>query len=329
MDQTVERARTLLQSAIVCDAILPWTPYGRTELRNATLPRYAAAGFGMVSLSLCSDAEGLEAVLQLLAKTRREIQANEALALVGSVADIRSAREAGRLAVALNLQGTRNLGGNLDLLELYYALGIRQITLVYNYKSAVGDGCHERTDGGLSRYGLDLVRAMNNAGILVDVSHSGRRTSLDVIDGSEAPVIFSHSNPKALWKHDRNIDDEQAKACAARGGWIGAVGVGIFMGEDDSSTETYFRQIDHWAQLVGPEHVGLGTDYVYDSESMQAYMRSVKSPESGNYDRMTAFVQPEQMPALVERMLTAGYSDSAILGILGGNYLRIAAQIWR
>ena len=228
--------------------------------------------------------------------------------------------------MALNLQGTRNLGGNLDLLELYYALGIRQITLVYNYKSAVGDGCHERTDGGLSRYGVDLVRALNSAHLLVDVSQSGRRTSRGD-RRLQPPVIFSHSDPKALLNSPEV--HEQAKACAARGGWIGAVGVGIFMGEDDASTETYFRQIDHWAQLVGPEHVGLGTDYVYDSASMQAYMRSVKSPESGNYDQMTAFVQPEQLPALVERMLTAGYSDSDILGILGGNYLRIAAQIWR
>lgn len=329
MGEAPGRATALIRNTIACDAILPWTQYGHADLRAATLPRYAASGYGMVSLSLCSDAEGLEPVLHLLAKTRREIAADESLALIGSVADIRRAREAGQLAVSLNLQGTRNLGGNLDLLPLYYTLGIRQMTLVYNYKSTVGDGCHERTDAGLSRYGVDLVRAMNETGILVDVSHAGRRTSLDAIDASATPVIFSHSNPRALWPHDRNIEDEQARACAARGGWIGAAGVGIFMGEDDASTETFFRQIDHWARLVGPEHVGLGSDYVYDSDSMQAYMRSVKSPESGKYDQMTAFVQPEQLPALVERMLTAGYSDGDIQGILGGNYLRIAAQIWR
>jgi hypothetical protein len=169
------------------------------------------------------------------------------------VADVHQARQAGKLAVSLNLQGSNNLGRDLNLVQLYYDLGVRQLLLVYNHKNAVGDGCHERTDGGLSRYGIELIQAMNAVGMIVDCSHGGPRTTMEAIEVSNQPVMFTHSNPKALWRHDRNITDEQAKACAARGGLVGAVGVGIFMGDNDASTETYFRHIDYWATLVESE----------------------------------------------------------------------------
>ena len=324
-----EPARALIQDTIPCDAILPWTEYGDPELRRQTLPRYRASGYGLVSLSLTSDAEGPERLLHVLARVRREVRADDTLALISNVADVHQARQAGKLAVSLNLQGSNNLGRDLNLVQLYYDLGVRQLLLVYNHKNAVGDGCHERTDGGLSRYGIELIQAMNAVGMIVDCSHGGARTTMEAIEVSSQPVMFTHSNPKALWRHDRNITDEQAKACAARGGLVGAVGVGIFMGDNDASTETYFRHIDYWATLVGPDHVMLGSDYVYDPLEMQRYMRSVKSPESGRYDQMTEFVQPEQLTPVVDLMQAAGYSDADIRGILGENYLRVAGQIWR
>lgn len=326
---STSHARALVEGAVPCDAILPWTEYGSSELRREVLPRYSSSGYGLVSLSLTSDAEGPERLLHVLARVRREIQANGTLALISGVSDVREARRAGKLAVSLNLQGSNNLGRDLNLVQLWYDLGVRQLLLVYNHKNAVGDGCHERTDGGLSRYGLELIAEMNRVGMIVDCSHAGYRTSLEAIDASSAPVMFTHSNPKALWQHDRNITDEQARACAARGGLVGAVGVGIFLGENDATTETYFRHIDYWANLVGPRHVMLGSDYVYDPVDMQRYMRSVKSPAAGRYDEMTAFVQPEQLLPLVERLLHAGYADEDIRGIIGENYLRVASAIWR
>ncbi len=319
----------MIRGTVPCDAILPWTEYGNLELRRQTLPRYLASGYGLVSLSLASDAEGPEKLLHVLARVRREIRADDTLALTSNVQDVRRARQVGKLAISLNLQGSNNLGRDLNLVQLYYDLGVRQLLLVYNHKNAVGDGCHERTDGGLSHYGIELIHELNAVGMIVDCSHTGYRTTMEAIDVSSQPVLFTHSNPKALWRHDRNITDEQAKACAVRGGLVGAVGVGIFMGDNDASTETFFRQVDYWATLVGPDHVMLGSDYVYDPLEMQRYMRSVKSPESGNYDQMTEFVQPEQLTPLVERMLAAGYSDANICGIVGENYLRVAGQIWR
>jgi membrane dipeptidase len=329
MSKEREQAAALIRSTIAADLVLPWSNYGDPALRKETLPRYVRAGYGMVSLSLVSDAEGPETLLHILGRVRREIRENDRMALIDGVADVRRAREEGKLAVSLNLQGTNGLAGDLNLVQVYYDLGVRQMLLVYNHKNMVGDGVHERTDSGLSRYGVELIREMNRVGMLVDCTHTGYRTSMEAIEFSESPVIFSHSNPKALWEHDRNIRDDQAKACAARGGWIGVNGVGIFMGEDDASTETFFRNIDYWAELVGPEHVGIGTDYVYDPVDMQRYMRSVKSPDGGNYHKMFSFVQPEQLVELVERMTAAGYSDADVRGILGENYLALASRIWR
>jgi membrane dipeptidase len=329
MSKEREQAAALIRSTIAADLVLPWSNYGDPALRKETLPRYVRAGYGMVSLSLVSDAEGPETLLHILGRVRREIRENDRMALIDGVADVRRAREEGKLAVSLNLQGTNGLAGDLNLVQVYYDLGVRQMLLVYNHKNMVGDGVHERTDSGLSRYGVELIREMNRVGMLVDCTHTGYRTSMEAIEFSESPVIFSHSNPKALWEHDRNIRDDQAKACAARGGWIGVNGVGIFLGEDDASTETFFRNIDYWAELVGPEHVGIGTDYVYDPVDMQRYMRSVKSPDGGNYHKMFSFVQPEQLVELVERMTAAGYSDADVRGILGENYLALASRIWR
>src|SRR5258705_8588111 len=107
---------------------------------------------------------------------------------------------------------------------------------------------------------------MNRVGMTVDCSHTGRRSSLEAIELSERPAIFSRSGAYSVCAHIRNIRDEQIRACAARGGVIGVVGIGAFIGDAKARTESVFRHIDYTATLVGPQHVGLGTDYVKDME---------------------------------------------------------------
>lgn len=323
-------AEAVHKTALVCDLTLPWVDYGRADLREQTLPRMIASGVDFVSLTLASDAESQIEVVKSLARERRTLLSQpERYRLIETADDIEAAKRDGKLAVSFNLQGTNALAGDLAMVEVFYKLGVRHMLMAYNKKNLVGDGCHERTDGGLSLFGIELVQEMDRVGMIVDCSHTGYHTSMEVMEVSANPVIFSHSNPRVLWEHDRNIRDDQAKVCAATGGLVGVVGVGIFMGEDDASTPMLLRQIDYYADLIGTENIGLGLDYVYDVEAEQRYMAGVKSPPHGNYDKMTNFFQPEQLPELTEGLLAKGYSEGEVRGILGANFLRVARQVWR
>ena len=325
-----ERGPALLDDALVCDMTMPWTAYGRAELRRRSLPRMKESGFDLVSLTLAADVQSQIDVLKSCARERRSFALQpELYRLIDGVDDILAAKRDGVLALSFNIQGTNALAGNIDMVGLFYDLGVRHMLLAYNKKNLVGDGCHERTDSGLSHFGIELIEEMNRVGMMVDCSHTGYRSSMEAMEVSNVPVIFSHSNPRALWEHDRNIRDDQAKACAATGGLVGVNGVGIFMGDNDASTAMLFRQIDYYAGLIGTEHIGFGLDFVYDTDAMRHSMADMKSPAKGNYDKMTAFFQPEQLPELVDLMLARGYPEKAIRGILGENFLRVARQVWR
>ncbi|MFI5014164.1 MAG: dipeptidase [Hyphomicrobiales bacterium] len=295
------------------------------------LPRLRQSGFSFVSLTLCTDAEGPEAALRRIAAQRKIIREDPSLCLVEHVDDIFAAKASGRLAVAFNFQGTNAIGGDVALVETFCSLGVKHMLMAYNRKNAVGDGCHERTDSGLSHYGIELVQEMNRVGMIVDCSHTGYRTSMDVMAVSEAPVIFSHSNPKSLYAHDRNITDEQAVACARTGGLVGVNGVDIFLNDrNEADAAALFRVADHYCGLIGPDHVGLGLDFVYDPEAMASSMVSFGFKGAGtDYDKMKSYFEPEELPALVELMLERGYSEENVQKILGGNFLRVARQVWK
>lgn len=167
--------------------------------------------------------------------------------------------------------------------------------------------------------------------MLVDVSHTGYRTSMDVIAASTQPVVFTHSNPKALWDHPRNITNDQAKASAATGGVVGVNGVGIFMGDNDASTEALYRLVAYYRDLIGSEHVGLGVDFSFDTESIIRKARSSASqyPSGAGYEKELAFVQPEQVADLANLLLRRGFAAREVEGILGENWLRVTHQVWK
>jgi membrane dipeptidase len=141
-------------------------------------------------------------------------------------------------------------------------------------------------------------------------------------------VIFSHSNPKALREHVRNITDEQIKACAQTGGVIGINGIGDFLG--GTSSELIVANIEYVMNLAGPEHVGIGLDYVVDKQELMDYITG--NPDVFPADKMAdfiAFVEPEQFPDFTELLVQKGYSEDVISGILGGNFLRVAKEVWK
>lgn len=218
------------------------------------------------------------------------------------------------------------LEGDANLLQLFYDLGIRHMLLAYNQKNRAADGCHERTDSGLSRYGVRLIEEMNRVGMILDLTHVGYRSTMEAIEVSADPVIFSHSNAYAVKEYPRNLRDDQIKACAQKGGLIGINGVGHFLGDNKASTENFLKHIDYVAQLVGPQHVGIGTDYVYFLE--QIHRKFLANPE--RYPRTIAereYFPPQLLPQVTEALLKRNYPEEEVRGILGGNFLRIARRV--
>jgi membrane dipeptidase len=261
------------------------------------------------------------------------------LLLVERAADIERARREGKLGVILGFQGAEPLEGRFHLLAVYHKLGVRVIGLTYNNRNVVGAGCLEPDDSRLTRFGIELIREMNRLGILVDLTHVGNRTSLDAAEVSSRPVVFSHSNAKAVRNNPRNLTDEQIRACAQTGGVVGIATFADFVGETAGgrrpALEDYFRHVDHVAQLVGVDHVGIGTDIFADPThgtwwNSNTRMRYPEICGGMAYEThgLPGFEHHTQFPEVVGAMLKHGYKEADVLQIAGGNWMRVFRTVW-
>jgi membrane dipeptidase len=292
------------------------------------LKRYRDSGVDFVSLNIGMDLNSFENTMQVLARYRSYILSHpDQYVLALTVNDIRKAKKSGKLAIAFDLEGSDPLLGNLNLISLYYDLGVRQMLLAYNKDNRASGGCMEGHIG-LTDFGRDVIREMNRVGMVVDLSHMSYRATMEACEVSAAPVIFSHSNPNGLRQHARNISDEQIKACAKTGGVMGINGIGDFLG--GTSSELIIRNVEYVLDLVGPEHVGIGLDYVIDKQELIEYVEA--HPDIFPPDKITDYlslVEPEQFPEFTELLYQKGYSQQIIRGILGENFLRVAKQVWK
>lgn len=299
----------------------------------SVLRRHRAAGFDYVSINVGMDMNPIDQVMRTIAWFRHWLAQHDGeFALVGSLADIAAAQEAGKLAVSFDLEGSTMLLDDAAMVEVYRDLGVRQMHLVYNRNNKVGGGCHD-TDHGLTAYGREVVRAINRAGIIMDCSHNGERTSLDIIAASEKPVVFSHANARALVDHPRNISDAQIDACAASGGVIGVNGIRLFLEAREDFAEPMARHIDYMVQRVGPDHVGLGIDISFDlgiDDHPPQEDRGYWWPLAGRYSSAgTGNAGPEVLAPIVEKLRAKGYGQDAIDKICGLNFARVAKETWR
>lgn len=298
----------------------------------APLHRYLEAGATYVSVNVGYAPHGIESTVEVLSSFRHQVLADpEHFRLATSVEDILSAREDGRLAVGFDLEDTNPLGGRIEMVQTYYDLGVRSMLMTYNGVNQAGYGCHADVDEGLTPFGRRVVKEMNRVGMFVDGSHTGYRTCMEAFSLSDQPVIFSHSSMRGVWDHERNIRDDQARACAESGGVIGINGVGIFLGENDASAQALARHVDYAAQLVGPEHVGIGTDYVFDSADLNLELSQNPHLFPPSYSRWgrVDFLGPELLGEVQAELRQLGYEDADVAGVMGGNFLRLAEQVWK
>jgi len=326
-----DRASKIYNSSLVWDMTVPYGVEDSTD--GVTLPRFKEAGFNVLSLSVGGDKTfGPDVALYNIAKIISVCSNHSDMySLVNSVGDINRARKENKLAIMFNFQGTNVLGNNIELIELFYRLGVRHMLLSYNQKNLAGDGCSERTNSGLSRYGILVIEEMNRVGMLVDGTHCGHQTTMEAMECTKSPFIFSHCNAYSVFAHYRNIKDDQIKKCAKTGGVIGVNGLGEFLDDLDAKSESMFKHIDYISNLVGPQHVGIGIDYVKDVEGFWKYVDDTPEAWPPNFNkpnRHTKFVQPEQIQEVVELMCRNNYSDNEIRGILGENFFRVCKQVW-
>lgn len=324
------RAEDLYANTLVWDAHAGFESWPTTDLRNLAIWRDAGVDF--LSVNVGYDVQRWTDTIRVLAAFRRWFEALEDFVLAGTVGEVRAARAAGRMAVAFDLEGMNALDGDLDLLHLVHTLGVRQILFAYNRNNFASGGCHDE-DTGLTDFGRAAVREMNDLGILVDCSHCGYRTTMEAMELSRAPVIFSHSNPRALRDHERNIRDEQALACAATGGVVGVNGIGLFLGEDDIRTEALADHVEYLLDLVGSAHVGIGLDYFFEADVDASFQEALAGNEDfwprkqypGGAIRCAT---PSQLRELTALLLARGRSETEVRAVLGGNFLRVAGEVW-
>lgn len=328
---SVERARGLLRERLVWDNH-GCMPVGR-PLDTSFLPqlqRYRDAGVDAVMLNIGFGEMGIEEHLRTLAAMRHWLlQRPREYRLIDSAGDVEAARAAGQLAVGFDIEGANAIGDQLSLVQMYRDLGVRWMLVAYNRNNRAGGGCQD-DDGGLTAFGRELLTEMERVGLQVCCSHTGHRTVHEILETATRPVIFSHSNASAVHAHPRNIPDELIRACADGGGVVGITGIGSFLGSGGDLAADFARHVDHVVQLVGPRHVSIGLDYVFDTAELREYLRTMRAtfPAELGYDGALSMLAPEDLPQLVVELLGLGYDDDALALLLGGNLLRLAQAVW-
>ncbi len=294
------------------------------------LSRCKTSGIDVVCLNVGFDAEPWENTPRMLAHFRHWLrQHSDKYILVERISDIERARSEDKLAVMFDIEGGCSLGDQISMVEFYYDLGVRWMLFAYNLNNALGGGCQD-DELGLTPFGQRVLREMERVGMVACCSHTGYRTTMDIMEQASNPVIFSHSNPSGVWEHPRNIPDDAIKACAATGGVIALNGVGPFLTGQERLVNAMVRHIDYVVQLVGPDHVGLGLDYIFDQQELEHYLSlhpNLFPPD--RYREGIEMVQPEQIPEIAEMLLDLGYAEVDLKKILGGNHLRVAENVWK
>lgn len=328
-----QKARELYDSSIIfdghCDTLIPLRDNERrlgercqarpdggvTSSQHLDLPRLLEGGVTAQTFAcfvrkqfLPSDATN--EALRLIDAFYQALDENpDTLLLATTAADVERAKSEGQVAGVLSLEGAEALEGDLAMLRIFYRLGVRALGLTWNFRNRAADGLAEmRTGGGLTEFGVALVREANRLGVILDVAHLAPAGVRDVLELSEAPVVASHANARALCDHRRNLTDEQLEGIAASGGLVAVTYVPSFLAQD-ASLERVLDHIDYIVETIGVDHVGLGSDF------------------DGFGGTLPGLEDVSRLPALTAGLVTRGYTDEKAAKILGGNYLRVFRQV--
>ena len=284
--------------------------------------------------------EAFDEAINEIAAYERHIDTHQDYFLKATrVADIDKAKKEGRLALMYLFQNSIPIRDELGKLDFFNNLGVRSIQLTYNTRNLVGDGCMERTNSGLSEFGLKVVDRMNSLGMLIDLSHASMTTMTEAVKFSKKPVIISHSGCKAVYNHPRNTTDENLRALAEKGGVIGIYQINPFLGpKDRNNIEDYLNHIDHAVKVAGIDHVGIGSDrehrVIPDTEEEKKKLERELAnyyPRGDQKIHWPFFISelngPRRMETVWAGLEKQGYKTDDIEKIMGINCYRVIKEV--
>jgi membrane dipeptidase len=340
------------RTALVIDAL--GSPGGGEEksadgtLTAAEIADVRASGLTAVNLTVSTVGrlgDAFEGTVKGIASWERDLDRHpDVLMKIKPAADLETARSSGRLGLIYGFQDSLPIGDDLDRLEIFHDLGVRIIQLTYNRRNLVGDGCLETADAGLSDLGRRMVARMNELGILVDLGHGGRRTTLDAVAASKAPVAITHTGCAALADLPRNKTDEELRRLADKGGVAGIYLMPFLRTEGQPMAEDVVRHIEHAVDVCGEDHVGIGTDgsispvrltpeYIerHREDVRERRRRGISAP--GESEDVYTFVPdlntPDRFASIAGHLLRRKHSTARVEKILGGNFARLFREAWK
>ncbi len=298
---------------------------------------------GITAVNLTVASGSFDSVFEAMGYWERELRVHQdILTKVTSVADLKRAKETGRLGLIYGFQNAVMLETDLDRVDLFYNFGVRITQLTYNDRNPLGDGCLEPANAGLSRFGRQVVERMNQLGMLVDLGHCGVQTTADAIVVSQKPVAITHSGCRAVYDHPRSKRDQELKALADKGGVIGIYLMPFLSGGDrPSMADDLIKHVEHAVNVCGEDHVGIGSDcsitpHVVDSAYVaehQAFVearvrRGISAPREDQYYFIPDLNSPRRMEMIADRLLARGHSTGRVEKVIGGNWARLFGEVW-
>ncbi len=349
---TLERSLELHRNAVVVDFhsglsndVVRRRDRGeRRVMADVHLPKVRAGGVDAVCVSVGGDTifyeiyhtdRHLNSCLRRLEAMLAEAEeCSDEMTLATTPQDILNCKANGKIAILLGIEGGRPIEERIDLLAFFYRFGIRRFQLTWNFRNNIADGCgEEETAGGLTRFGVEVVREVGRLGMVLDLSHISLASFWSTLKHATGPVIVSHANCYALRPHPRNLRDDQIRAIAQSGGLVGMTFYGTFLTDGPEPTiEHVADHVEHVIEIAGPDYVAIGPDYMDHNEGLQLTGATL-SPHLYPPDQVMRYPRGlstfAETPNLTRELLRRGHSETNIRKVLGENYLRVLGMILR
>ena len=250
-----------------------------------------------------------------------DVTAQQDVVRVGNADEIMAAKQSGNIGFLPTLEHLP-IGNRLERVDQLHAMGVRLSGITYNRKNYIGDGMYERNPGGLSEFGIEVIHRMNDIGMAIDLSHASTPTVMDTIEFSKTPVVFSHNAAYTLRPNKRTRKDEELKACADKGGLVCITAVPNALSDDpEQDIECVLDHYDYMVNLVGVDHVGVGTDTVIGDHMMFQHYMLGRDLSEMPAPYLNGLESPADGTNIIRGLIRRGHSDEDIKKIVGGNAL--------